>query len=153
MAEKTTEHKQIVRILETDITGEKQILMALTRITGVGFSLSNAVCNVLNIDKAKQIGDLTDQELKSIENLIRKPDQLPKWMYNRRKDFDTGADQHLLNVDLKIAKENDIKRMKKIKSYKGIRHAMGQPVRGQRTRSHFRKGRTLGVKKTKVGSK
>ena len=40
--------------------------------------------------------------------------------------------------------------MKKIKSYKGWRHAMGQPVRGQRTRSHFRKGSSVGVIKAKA---
>ncbi|HDD46536.1 MAG TPA: 30S ribosomal protein S13, partial [Candidatus Aenigmarchaeota archaeon] len=41
----------------------------------------------------------------------------------------------------------DINFMKKIKTYKGIRHALGLPVRGQRTRSSFRKGRTIGVKR------
>jgi len=51
---------------------------------------------------------------------------------------------------LKLRKEFDIKRLKKVKSYRGMRHAFGLPVRGQRTRSHFRKGRSVGVQKKKV---
>ena len=39
--------------------------------------------------------------------------------------------------------------MKKIKSYRGVRHSQRQPVRGQRTRSHFRKGKSMGVSKAK----
>ena len=49
-----------------------------------------------------------------------------------------------------LAREFDIRRMKKVRSYKGIRHLQGQPVRGQRTRAHFRKGRSVGVTRAKV---
>ena len=49
-----------------------------------------------------------------------------------------------------MAVEFDIKMMKMIKSYKGVRHAIGQPVRGQRTKAHFRKGSSLGVIKKKI---
>ena len=51
-----------------------------------------------------------------------------------------------------LQNEFDIRRLKKIKSYKGIRHSLGQPVRGQRTKAHFRKGRAVGVKRVKVKS-
>ena len=56
---------------------------------------------------------------------------------------------HLLTGNLTFYKENDIKRMKKIKSLKGMRHQKGLPVRGQRTKSHFRKnkGKVVGVAK------
>ena len=54
----------------------------------------------------------------------------------------------MLTNDLDIQKEFDIKRLKKIKSYRGLRHAQGLPVRGQRTRSHFRKkGGAVSVRK------
>jgi len=57
--------------------------------------------------------------------------------------------------DLKFTKENDIKLLKKVKSYRGMRHALGLPVRGQRTKSNFRRNKgkaSLGVKRAK-GSK
>jgi ribosomal protein S13 len=76
--------------------------------------------------------------------------KIPVFMKNRRSDIDTGEDLHLLTTNLDIKREFDIKRLKKIKSYKGIRHSLGLPVRGQKTRSHFRtKGRAVGVAKKK----
>jgi ribosomal protein S13 len=72
------------------------------------------------------------------------------YMKNRRKDPETGESKHLLANDLDITKEFDIKRLKKMKSYRGLRHSFGLPVRGQRTRSHFKrkKGAKVGIKKT-----
>jgi len=149
-----TQIRQIVRLAETDIKGERSIFMALTQIKGVGFSLANAVCNILDLDKHRKIGEFADEELKKIESTIKDPKNIPKWMYNRRKDFDTGEDKHVLNIDLKLTKDFDLKRLKKIKSYRGMRHVAGLPVRGQRTRSNFRKGKTIGVsKKPKPGKK
>lgn len=151
MTEKPKDFKQIVRIADTDIKGEKSVLLALKQIKGVGFSIANAVCNVLGLDKKKKIGEMTDAQIKEMAGIVKSPDRLPAWMYNRRRDFETGESKHLLNVSLKLANEFDIKRLKKIRSYRGMRHSMGLPVRGQRTRSHFRSGRTIGVaKKAKV---
>ena len=53
----------------------------------------------------------------------------------------------MIGSNLKLRREFDIRLMKKIKSYKGMRHAIAQPVRGQRTKSHFRTGSTVGVMK------
>ena len=75
---------------------------------------------------------------------------------NRRKDIESGETKHLIGSELELQKEFDIKRLKKIRSYRGLRHALGQPVRGQRTRSHFRakKRKAVGVlNKPKVGKK
>ena len=58
-----------------------------------------------------------------------------------------GKNLHLTGADLTLSKEVDIKRLKRIKSYRGLRHAIGQPVRGQRTRSHFRTGVSVGVQR------
>ena len=60
----------------------------------------------------------------------------------------------MTGTTLSFTQDNDIKMMKKIKSYKGVRHILGQPVRGQRTKSNFRKnkGKVLGVKR-KEGTK
>jgi small subunit ribosomal protein S13 len=73
-------------------------------------------------------------------------------MLNRRKDYETGEDIHLLSSDLAFTQDNDIKMMKKMKSYKGMRHARGLTVRGQKTRANFRrnKGKVAGVQKKKA---
>ena len=149
MTEQKQELKAFIRVLNTDLDENKQLYMALRKIYGVNYSLSNAICNLLKISKTKKAGLLTDEEVKRVEASVREI-QIPKWMINRRKDLETGNDQHLIGGDLKFAKESDVKRLKRIRSYRGMRHAIGQPTRGQRTRSHFRHGRSVGVQKQKV---
>lgn len=150
-----SEIKQIVRIVNTDLKGNINTFFALSQIYGVSYSFSNAVCNYLNLDRKKQIGSYSDEEIKKIEEVIKNPlkHNFPKFILNRRKDVETGKDEHLLGSDLKLRKEFDIKRMKTIRSYKGIRHGLGLPVRGQSTRSHFHKGKAQGVKKPKKSKK
>ena len=58
-----------------------------------------------------------------------------------------------MGVDMDIHKKKVLDRMKKIKSYKGMRHAHGLKVRGQRTKGTGRKGKTLGVSRAKIKSK
>ena len=144
--------KYIVRIVNTDIKGEVKLASALRRIQGVGFSYSNAVLKTLNFDENVPIGNMPDSDLKKIEDVVFNPSKynIPAWMFNRRKDFDTGEDKHILTTNLKLQKDNDIKKLKKIKAYRGVRHSMGQPVRGQRTRSNFRRGSAIGVTKKKI---
>ncbi|MBT96577.1 MAG: 30S ribosomal protein S13 [Candidatus Pacearchaeota archaeon] len=152
MEQKTqTERKyeeRIIRILSKDIEGKMKIYPGLTNIKGVSWSLSNAVCKILKIDKNRKIGSLTDEEIKTISEFIKNP-KVPKYLINRRTDFETGEDKHLVGSDLDLRTEFDIKRLKKIKNYKGYRHMSGLPVRGQRTRSNFRKNRrkSTGIKK------
>ena len=142
--------KVIIRVANTDLDGNKDIYNALRKIKGVSFMLSNVICNSLDIDRQKKAGTLSEKEIKEIENLISNPKKIPSWLLNRRKDYETGDDLHLIGSKLKLRKEFDIKRLKKIKSYRGMRHAYGLPVRGQKTRSHFRKGRSVGVQKKKI---
>ncbi len=139
--------KGILRIANTDIIGTKSISDGLRKIKGIGFMFSNAICNNLEIEHKRKIGSLNEDEVKKIEHLIKNPSSLPQWMLNRRRDYDTGKNLHVAGSDLGFTKEFDIKRMKKLKSYKGMRHAIGQPVRGQRTRSHFRTGISVGVQR------
>ncbi len=147
------EFKHIVRVANTDIDGNKQVLFALRKIKGINIMFANMVLNSLGIDKTKKAGELLDEEVKRLNEFIQNPAAhgAPTWMFNRRKDYETGEDVHLLMADLDFSKENDIKRMKKVKSYKGLRHQWGLPVRGQRTKSNFRKnkGKGLGVKRKK----
>jgi small subunit ribosomal protein S13 len=144
--------KGIVRISEVDVKGETPLFTSLNRIKGVGGALANAVCRVHNLDCNRKIGTLTDAEIKKIEETLKNPAKfgIPSWMLNRRKDLETGEDRHLVGSDLKFMQEQDIKKMIRIKAYKGVRHMFGLPARGQRTRSSFRKGRTVGVVRKKM---
>ncbi len=148
------ETSKIVRIMQTDIPGEKQVYVGLTKIKGVSWSFANALCYKLEMDKKKKISDLNAEEIKKIEEFIKSP-TLPAFLLNRRKDLESGENKHFITTDLDLRKDFDIKRLKKIRSYRGLRHATGQPTRGQRTKSHFRqKGKSMGViKKAKIGKK
>lgn len=144
--------ERIVRILSEDIEGRMTLYSGLAKIKGISWSFSNAICKKLKMDKKKKIGSLKDEEIKVIIDFIKNP-QVPKHVLNRRKDFDTGEDIHLTGTDLDFRKEFDIKRLKKIKSYRGIRHSAGLPLRGQRTRSNFRRNRAKGSGIKKKGGK
>ncbi|MEM2089488.1 MAG: 30S ribosomal protein S13 [Candidatus Pacearchaeota archaeon] len=147
--------KAIVRIAGTDIPGHMSIYAGLTKIKGISWSFSNAICNALGLDKKRKISSLTSSEIEKILDFI-KNSKVPEWLLNRRKDFETGKSTHLIAADVDLKKEFDIRRLKRIKCYRGIRHMLGQPVRGQRTKSHFRskaKGRVKGVKKPQVSGK
>ncbi len=70
-------------------------------------------------------------------------------MVNRRKDPETGEDVHLTGSDLDFAIKQDKEKHMALKSWKGVRYAAGLPVRGQRTRTMGRKGKTVGVHRKK----
>jgi small subunit ribosomal protein S13 len=164
MEQKTTQEKQerprasrekeqgyegrVVRILSKDIEGKNEIYHGLTKVRGISWGMANAICKALKIDKRKKIGELTNQEIQKIADFMKNP-EMPSYLMNRRKDFETGENRHLLGTNLELQHEFDIKRLRKIRSYRGYRHAMGLPSRGQRTRSHFRKnrGKSTGIKK------
>jgi len=146
--------KQIIRVANIDLDGNKKVYNALRKMKGVSFMFSNAVCHNAGIDRDKRAGLLNEDEVKRLESVLLNYKQLPKWMLNRRKDYDSGNDKHIIGPQIQLIKGFDIKRMQETKSYKGLRHAWGLPVRGQRTRSHFRKGRSVGVMKkaTKIAA-
>lgn len=137
----------LVRIYGQDIPGSKSIYVGLTRIKGISWAVANALCIQLGLDKRVRVKDMSKESIVQIEKHLHSI-ELPSFLKNRRGDPETGADKHLLTNNLDIQKEFDIKRLKKIKSYRGLRHSLGLPVRGQRTRSHFRKrGGAVGVRK------
>lgn len=147
------EFKHLVRIANTDLDGNKPLYYALTKIKGIGYIFANAILSATKIERKKKTGYLTDGEVKLIDDILKNPlkHKLPAWLFNRKRDFESGDDSHLTGGDLDFYKENDIKLMKKIKCYKGVRHIYGLPVRGQRTKSNFRKnkGKVMGVKRRK----
>lgn len=152
--EESEKEKQeiLTRIINTDIPSNLSVYAGLTKIKGISWTLSGAIIKSLNLDKKKKVSALNEAEIEKITNFIKNlsSSNLPAWLLNRRKDFETGEDKHLVSTELDLQREFDIRRMKKIKCYKGIRHSQGQPVRGQRTKAHFRKGRSIGVTRTKM---
>ena len=151
------EIKHFVRIVNTDIPGNKPVISALTKVHGIGINFASAVCAVSGINIESKTGNLSDEQIKRLNEVVLNPGTygIPSWMFNRKKDYDTNEDKHLLTGNLGFAQENDLKRLKKIKTLRGIRHQKGLPVRGQRTRSNFRKskGKVIGVKKKSAPGK
>ena len=149
MAAQETGLRRIVRVMTTDIDGSLSVERALRKVKGISFMFSKSVCTVIGVDPRRKLGSLNDAEVKMIEAFIKKP-QLPRWMLNRRKDPETGEDTHITMAELDLRKRDDINLMRRIRAYKGIRHELGQPVRGQRTRSSFRTQKTVGVSRKKI---
>ena len=143
--------KQFIRLLNTDIPGNHPVQRGLIKIKGIGKNLSHAICIRLGLDSKRAINTFSQDELRELETKIKSMANVEGWLLNRRKDYDSGKDKHLLTTDIKFRRDFDIKRLQKIKSYRGLRHAAGLPVRGQRTRAHFRKGKAVGVAKKKKG--
>ena len=142
----------LVRVLGKDIRGDKKVGTALTKINGISWAFSNAVCKILKLDMSQRIQDVSKNDLKKIEDFVKNPDVLG-FLKNRRNDLDSGEDVHISGVDLKLRKEFDVKRLKKIKAYRGVRHAANLPVRGQRTKANFRKNRKPSVAAAKKKEK
>ena len=146
--------KHIVRIANVDVPGTKQIRWALTNIKGIGINFADAVCKLAGVERQAKTGYLSTEEIEKLNRVVEAPAKfgMPEWMFNRRKDFDGGEDKHILTGTLTFVRDNDIKRLKKIRTRRGIRHMQGLPVRGQRTKAHFRKqkGKVIGVSKKKV---
>jgi small subunit ribosomal protein S13 len=147
-------YKHIVRVANVDLPGEKTLRIALADIKGIGINFADAVCNAAGIDKNVRTGHLTDEQVKRLNEFVNNPGKydLPTWLFNRRKDYETSENIHVLSGTLHFVHENDLKRLKKIKTLRGARHIKGLPVRGQRTRSNFRrnKGKVVGVAKKKA---
>ena len=152
MTEDKSNFNLLLRIANVDLDGNKAIYFALKKIKGVSFSFANAICQIAGIDKFKKTGYLDPKEVQTIEDILTNPlkHNIPIWMFNRRKDVETGEDKHLISGDIKFYVQNDIRTMQKIRAYKGFRHAFGLPVRGQRTRGNFRREGALGVSKKKA---
>ncbi len=116
----------------------KRIEVALTYIFGIGRSTSNKILKETNIDKNKRTNELTDEEIQKLRNIIEKTLKV--------------------EGDLRNEIALNIKRLKDIKCYRGLRHLANLPVRGQRTRTNARtrkgpRGNRIGAKKKKAAAK
>ena len=145
----------IVRIGGTDVRGEYLTIHGLTKIKGVGSRLSRIILEKTGIPTDLRMGFISEEDVTKIEDVLANPKSfdIPNYLLNRRKDPVNGEDVHVTGNDLATTLKNDIDRMKKTRSIKGIRHSLGLTVRGQRTRTSGRgKGKAVGVLRKKVSS-
>lgn len=158
MAESEKKEKEdflyIVRIANRDLKGERSVEMALSDIEGIGKRLAAVILSRLGLDPHKKIGELDEETIEKLRDYVEQKEfqDIPSWALNHRKDIVTGKDMNLVSNDLEIQVQDDINYMKKMKSYRGVRHETHHKVRGQRTRSNGRKGLSIGVIRKKEGA-
>jgi small subunit ribosomal protein S13 len=144
------EIKYFVRIRDTDLDGTKMALIALTGIKGVGRHAATYIINKAQVDSHVLLGKMSDEDVERLRIAVDEyAESVPSWMLNRPIDVLSGKPRHLLASEVALTLEEDINTMRKIRSYRGIRHETGQKVRGQRTKSTGRTGSTVGVKRKK----
>jgi len=146
----SSEFRYLVRIKGKDLDGRKKLIPALADLRGVGDNFAQSMVSSLGLDPKARLGTLSDSQLKEIEKSLIDGSSLkvPQWALNRRRDPETGETKQLIMTDLDLALKSDTDREKTVQSWKGIRHGLGLKVRGQRTRTTGRKGRTVGVRKS-----
>jgi len=146
------EFNYIVRLHGSNLDGTKLLPYALCDLKGVGIRVSKTMIKKLGLDSSLRLGTLSEADVRRLEEILNNPAAggIPNWMLNRRKDLETGKDIHLLGSDLTLRVRDDIDLMKETKSWKGNRHARGLKVRGQRTKTAARKGRSVGVSRSRV---
>lgn len=121
----------MARIEGIDLPKNKRIEIGLTYIYGIGISRSKEILQKIQLNNNIKVKDLDDEQIISIRNIL--------------------SNEYELEGDLKRSEAMNIKRLMEISSYKGRRHRLKLPLRGQRTRTNARTGR--GTKKTIAGKK
>jgi small subunit ribosomal protein S13 len=127
----------MVRIAGVDLPDYKKVHIGLTYLYGIGRGNVIMLLQKANIDSNKRIKELTEEEVGRIQKIIDK--------------------EFKVEGDLRSEVSENIKRLKEIGSYRGLRHAKGLPVRGQRTRSNARtkrgKRQTVGALRKEIRAK
>jgi small subunit ribosomal protein S13 len=121
----------VARIAGVDLPKNKRIEIALTYIYGIGLSSSQKILNKIKINPNTRINDLEDQEIVKLRSILDA--------------------EYTIEGDLRRFENMNIKRLMEINSYRGKRHRIGLPLRGQRTRTNARTRR--GTKKTMANKK
>jgi small subunit ribosomal protein S13 len=127
----------MARISGVTIPSEKQIHVALTYVYGIGPKVSNDILQAAKVETTVRAKDLTDAEISRIQDVIN--------------------EKLLVEGDLQRVVTGNIKRLKDINAYRGLRHKANLPSRGQRTKTNARTRRgkkiTVGGTAKKVASK
>jgi small subunit ribosomal protein S13 len=121
----------VPRLMGVDIPNDKPTFISLRYLKGVGDKIALELCHKAGVDPQRRARDMSEEELSRIAVLLER-DYLVEGPLNRKVG-------------------QDIQRLKDIKSYRGLRHRLGLPVRGQRTRTNARTRK--GPKKTVAGKK
>jgi small subunit ribosomal protein S13 len=140
--------REIVRVAGTDLDGDKPLVQAIKGIKGISHTIAVAICHAAGLPLNAKLSSFSEADLQKLEQVIKDPARfgVPAYLLNRRRDPTTGKDLHLTGQDVIITQKFDVQKEIDLKTYRGWRHMLGQPVRGQRTRSHFReRGRVVGV--------
>lgn len=156
MIKEQKSQESYVRIVGTDIKADLSLLYGFAKIKGVSISFSNAMCKVLNYDKNAKISSLSDKEIERLEAFLSNPikEGIPAWLLNSRNDVDSGENLHFNGKDIEFNLMQLKRKLSKIRTYRGQRLRLGLTVRGQRTKSNFRKNKMLAAKKAKaIGGK
>ena len=153
LSKESNEFKHIVRIGNRDVPGYLTLDQGLMLIYGVSHRASKAIATVFREKQSKEItkvGYLEDKDVETIEEIMNNLENyVPTWLLNRPK-IREGGSKHLIMAELQLSQRKELQRLGKIKSYRGLRLQWGLPVRGQKTRSTFRKaGKVVGVNKKK----
>ena len=119
------------RVLGVDIPANRPLWVSLTYIYGVGPTTAGKVCEALGLDKTRRAHTLTTDELTKLAGYIEKT--------------------YTVEGNLRRQRTQNVNRLRDIKCYRGIRHRMGLPLRGQRTRTNARTRK--GPRKTIAGKK
>lgn len=116
----------MARIIGVDLPKNKRLVVALTYICGIGTYLSNKIISELGLDASKRVKDLEEREVVLIRDKLR---------------------EQKVEGDLRISRLQDIRRLEEINSYRGRRHKLKLPVRGQRTHTNARtkRGKKIAV--------
>ena len=122
----------MVRLLGVDLPRNKRIAYALTYLQGIGLTSAKKIVQSAQIDSTIKTNELTTKQIVSLRKAVEK---------SKLK----------LEGDLRRFNELNIKRLNEINCYRGKRHRSGLPVRGQRTRTNARSGRSR--RKTLTGKK
>lgn len=152
-ASQEEEIRHIVRIADTDLDGKRSVHYALTGIKGVSKRVARVLCDTAGLNPKATIGYLKDAELEQLQSTVDNVMTIiPHWMMNKQNDTMSGEDKHVIGTDVLLSLMEDLNIMKKMRSYKGVRHERGLRVRGQRSRSTGRKGRVVGVSRAALAA-
>lgn len=119
------------RIFGTEIPNNKRVIIALTYLYGIGNKLAGDICDELKLDPNMRAVNLSEEEKARINTLLQT--------------------KYVVEGDLRRQVQGNIKRLIAINSYRGVRHRLGLPARGQRTRTNARTRK--GKKKTVAAGK
>nr|XP_025718187.1 40S ribosomal protein S18-like [Callorhinus ursinus] len=141
----------ILRVLNTNIDGQRKIAFAITAIKGVWRRYAHVVLRRADIDLTKRAGELTEDKVECVITITQNPRQykIPDWFLNRQKDIKDGKYSQVLANGLDNKLREDLERLKKIRAHRGLRHFWGLHVQGQHTKTPGCRGCTVDVSKKK----